>query len=195
MEVGNIATWAGVGVTLFISIGGWLDSRRQIRIGREANEISHKQAEAAERRAIAVEDALSTGLRLLAERSSARGAEKSATDMVEQPASPSTVMEPPPTADGSRVRWKVQRIENMKYGFALCNVGSVPALHVKIVPDSGPGSPEPGIARNLPENATVLPHECVHFVMAPTFAHPRLREVFVQWDGQNRPVPVALPSD
>ncbi|MEU4843909.1 hypothetical protein [Streptomyces gilvosporeus] len=167
IQAGDIGTSAGVALTLLISIGAWTDAQRQARIGREANEISHRQAEAAERRAWAVEEALASALRLLGERAPS----------LELP----EMVEMPEVGGGGpgEVRWEVGRLG--RYGFELRNVGSATAFGVRVDPD-GLG----GVARNLPEDATVRPGEGVRFVMAATFGRRVPGEVRVRWGGYGR---------
>ncbi|MFJ9853975.1 hypothetical protein [Streptomyces sp. NPDC101150] len=160
MQAGDIATWAGVAVTLLISVCAWTDSRRHARIGQEANEISHMQAEAAERRASAVEDALAAALRVLGDRA------------------PGPSLELPESWGGRRgeVRWEVRRCG--RHRFVLRNVGSDTAFGVRIDPDGLGVS-----AHNLPQDATVRPDESVQFVMAAGFGRRLPDEVCVRWDG------------
>lgn len=67
MQTGNIATWVGIVITLLISLATRRDANRQAQIAEEANIASQAQVEAAERRAIAVEDNLAQALKLLAQ--------------------------------------------------------------------------------------------------------------------------------
>ncbi|WP_030071512.1 hypothetical protein [Streptomyces natalensis] len=177
MQAGDIGTWAGVALTLLISIGAWTDAQRQARIGREANEISHRQAEAAERRARAVEEALASALRLLGERAPS-------LELPEMPEMP----EMPGVGGGGpgEVRWEVGR--RGRYGFELRNVGSATAFGVRVDPDD-----LGGVARNLPEDATVRPGEGVRFVMAATFARRLPGEVCVRWGGYGRAEAQVVP--
>ncbi|MFJ9414322.1 hypothetical protein ACIRPT_09165 [Streptomyces sp. NPDC101227] len=160
MQAGDFATWAGVAVTLLISVCAWTDSRRNARIGQEANEISHMQAEAAERRASVVEDALAAALRVLGERA------------------PGLSLELPESWVGRRgeVRWEVRRCG--RHRFVLRNVGSDTAFGVRIDPDGLGVS-----ARNLPQDATVRPDGSVQFVMAAGFGRRLPDEVCVRWGG------------
>ncbi|MFI9046281.1 hypothetical protein [Streptomyces sp. NPDC053427] len=161
MQAGDISTWTGVAVTLVISSCSWVDSRRQARIGKEANEISHLQAEAAARRASAVEDTLAAALRILGERG------------------PGSSLELPESFGGvhGEVRWEVRRRGGHR--FALRNVGSATAFGVRVDPDGLGAS-----ARNLPQDATVRPDESVQFVMAAGVGRRLPGEVCVRWDGR-----------
>jgi len=169
MEPGDVATWVGVLVTLGISVMTYVQSRRQARIADEANIASQEQVEAAQRRAVAVEDSLAEALRLLAERGLTA-------------VSPTTVSASGP----GQVEWDLDR--RGKHSYLLRNVGTVTAAGVHV--DRDRATP---IVRNMPENATVRPGESVQFLMAPTFGSPLPGEVWVTWDGQPEAISVPLP--
>lgn len=169
MEPGDVATWVGVLITLGISVMTYVQSRRQARIADEANIASQEQVEAAQRRAVAVEDSLAEALRLLAERG---------------------LTAAPPTTVGAsgpgEVQWALER--RGRHSYLLRNVGVATATGVHV--DRDRATP---IVRNMPENATVRPGESVQFLMAPTFGNPLPGEVWVVWDGQPEAISVALP--
>lgn len=172
MEPGDIATWAGILITLVISLLARRDTKRQAEIAEEANIASQAQVEAAQRRAIAVEDSLTEALRLLAE---------------SQPAAHPPDPAPSRPAEPDAVRWTLER--RGKQSYLLRNVGTVTASGVHI--DRDRTTP---IVRNLPESATVRPGESVQFLMAPTFGNPLPGEVWVEWDGHSEPEAVPLPG-
>lgn len=172
MEPGDIATWIGIAITLVIALVARHDTRRQAQIADEANIASQAQVEAAERRAIAVEDSLTEALRLLA--SSQQGA---------QVLPPGTAL---PPVEPDEVQWTLER--RGKQSYLLRNVGTATASGVHI--DRDRTTP---IVRNLPENATVRPGESVQFLMAPTFGNPLPGEVWVEWD-DHAPLSIPLPG-
>lgn len=169
MEPGDIATWVGVLITLGISVMTYVQSRKQARIADEANVASQEQVEAAQRRAVAVEDSLTEALRLLAERGL-------------------TVAPPNPvsTSGPGGVRWDLER--RGKHSYLLRNVSTATATGVHV--DRDRATP---IVRNMPENATVRPGESLQFLMAPTFGNPLPGEVWVLWEGQPEAISVPLP--
>ncbi|MGW3245582.1 hypothetical protein [Streptomyces sp. NPDC001070] len=172
MQTGNVATRVGIVITLFISLATRRDAKRQAQIGEEANIASQAQVEAAERRAIAVEDNLAQALKLLAQSQNA-----------------TTPLQPLATPDPSgrpEVGWDLQR--RGAHAYLLRNWGASTATGVHLERRR-----TTAIVRNLPENATVRPGESLQFLMVPTFGHPLPGEVWVKWDGQAEPVAVPLP--
>ncbi|WUD70542.1 hypothetical protein OG937_01935 [Streptomyces sp. NBC_00510] len=172
MQTGNIATWVGIVITLLISLATRRDANRQAQIAEEANIASQAQVEAAERRAIAVEDNLAQALKLLAQ-------SQTATTPLQSLATPDPSGRP-------AVGWDLQR--RGTHAYLLRNWGASTATGVHLERKR-----TTAIVRNLPENATVRPGESLQFLMVPTFGHPLPGEVWVKWDGQAEPVAVPLP--
>ena len=172
MQTGNIATWVGIVITLLISLATRRDANRQAQIAEEANIASQAQVEAAERRAIAVEDNLAQALKLLAQ-------SQNATTPLQSLATPDPAGRP-------AVGWDLQR--RGTHAYLLRNWGASTATGVHLERKR-----TTAIVRNLPENATVRPGESLQFLMVPTFGHPLPGEVWVKWDGQAEPVAVPLP--
>ncbi|MDX2642214.1 hypothetical protein PV341_01195 [Streptomyces sp. PA03-1a] len=172
MQTGNIATWVGIVITLLISLATRRDANRQAQIAEEANIASQAQVEAAERRAIAVEDNLAQALKLLAQ-------SQNATTPLQSLATPDPAGRP-------AVGWDLQR--RGTHAYLLRNWGASTATGVHLERKR-----TTAIVRNLPENATVRPGESLQFLMVPTFGHPLPGEVWVKWDGQAEPMAVPLP--
>ncbi|MFE3604262.1 hypothetical protein [Streptomyces goshikiensis] len=170
MEIGDFAAWAGIVISLIISLVTLRGAKRQEQIASEANVANQAQLEATQRRAVAVEESLAEALRLLSQSQSGS-----------QAALPSPAPPPRPGA----VRWTLER--RGKHAYLLRNTGTATATGVRV--DRNRTAP---IVRNLPENATVKPGESVQFLMAPTFGAPLPGEVWVEWDGhpeQAIPIP------
>ncbi|MEU6653718.1 hypothetical protein ABZ904_30865 [Streptomyces sp. NPDC046900] len=172
MQAGNIATWVGIVITMVISLVTRRDAQRQAEIAEEANIAGQAQVEAAERRAIAVEEGLSKALKLLAQAQNAT--------------TPPQPLATPELSGRPAVGWDLQR--RGKHAYLLRNGGAETATGVHLDRNR-----TTAIVRNVPENATVRPGESVQFLMVPTFGHPLPGEVWVTWDGQAEPVAVPLP--
>ncbi|WP_053666502.1 hypothetical protein [Streptomyces sp. MMG1121] len=172
MQPGNIATWVGLVITMVISLITRRDARRQADIAEEANIASQAKVEAAERRAIAVEDSLAEALKLLAQ--------------AQNGTTPPQLLATPEPSGRPAVGWDLQR--RGKHAYLLRNGGAETATGVHL--DRHRMS---AIVRNVPENATVRSGESVQFLMVPSLGHPLPGEVWVKWDGQEEPVAVPLP--
>lgn len=155
VEAGNAATWAGVVVALIVAVVGIVQGRKQTKISKEASEANHRQAEAAERRAIAVESALAEAL---------------------------SALQPQPGVDSGAkpspsVSWVLERRGKHKY--FLRNTGNTTATGVRVDPER-----LASITRNVPENASVPPGASTEFVMAGSLGAPLPGEIWLTWDGQ-----------
>ena len=139
---------------------------------RRSQHASQAQVEAAQRRAIAVEDNLAQALKLLAQ-------SQNATTPLQSLATPDPSGRP-------AVGWDLQR--RGTHAYLLRNWGASTATGVHLERKR-----TTAIVRNLPENATVRPGESLQFLMVPTFGHPLPGEVWVKWDGQAEPMAVPLP--
>ncbi|MFF4563975.1 hypothetical protein [Streptomyces sp. NPDC001435] len=171
VEAGDAATWASTLVAVLVAVTAWLQSRKtrgeqeeQARIQREATELAHRQTEAAERRAFAVEQMLEQLI---------------ATHELE-PGSP-------PRPSPSSIQWTLER--RGKHLYLLRNVGSDTATGVRVDPSN-----MPSIASNLPEDAVVRPGESVEFLMAASLATPLPGEIWVSWSLGGAPVAVSVPN-
>lgn len=172
MGPGDVATWVGVVITLAISLLTHVQSRRQARIAEESNIASQEQVEAAQRRAVAVEEGLAEALRLLAQRGLTPDLPRFTRGR---------------SSGADEVRWELA--PRGKHSYLLRNVGTVTATGVHV--DRSRATP---IVRNMPEQATIRPGESVQFLMAPSLGNPLPGEVWVDWDGQSEATSVPLPN-
>lgn len=171
VEAGDAATWASTLVAVLVAVTAWVqgmktkaEQEEQARVQREATDLAHRQTEAAERRAFAVEQML----------------EQLITTNELQPGS--SLPQPTP----SSIHWTLER--RGKHVYLLRNVGSETATGVRVDPSN-----MPSIASNLPEDAVVRPGESVEFLMAASMAGPLPGEIWVSWTGGS-PVAVSVPN-
>ncbi|MYX34380.1 MULTISPECIES: hypothetical protein [unclassified Streptomyces] len=171
VEVGDAATWGSTLVALLVAVTAWLQGRKakadqeeQARVQREAIDLAHRQTEAGERRAFAVEQ-------MLGQLIATHGLRPSA----------------PPQPRPSSVEWMLER--RGKHVYLLRNVGNDTATGVRVDP-----SGMPSIASNLPEDAIVRPGESLDFLMAASLATPLPREICVSWNLGGDPVAVPVPN-
>ncbi|MFI2349485.1 hypothetical protein ACH492_21025 [Streptomyces sp. NPDC019443] len=171
VEVGDAATWGSTLVALLVAVTAWLQGRKakadqeeQARVQRETMELAHRQTEARERRAFAVEQLLEQLI---------------ATHEL-RPSSP-------PQPSPSSVEWMLER--RGKHVYLLRNIGSGTATGVQVDPSN-----MPSIASNLPEDAIVRPGESVEFLMAASLATPLPGEIWVSWSLGGDPVAVPVPN-
>ncbi len=85
------------------------------------------------------------------------------------------------------VTWSVEHRKGNTY--ALRNAGTATATAVTV--DEGRVT---SLHRLLPKQATIAPGSSEEFLLIGAFGAPIPREVWVSWDGADRPVAVAVPS-
>lgn len=171
IEVGDAATWGGTLIGVLMAGSALWQNHRQSKIQaaqnlvqREAAEQAHRQTEAAERRALAVEQMLA---------------------QLMSP-SPQSEAEASTASDLPEIRWTVER--RGKHVYVLRNVGNGTATAVRVDPAN-----LPPVARNVPEDAVVRQNESVEFLMAATLGGPLPNEIWLTWQGQDQAVAVPLP--
>ncbi|RSN12818.1 hypothetical protein DMB42_11610 [Nonomuraea sp. WAC 01424] len=166
IDFGDAPAWAA----LLISIWVWFSSRRWQR----------KNSSIAERSARATEDAAeATKVSADAAVRSANAAEK-ATALAELASQP-----PPPPA--AKVSWRIQLVQNALY--RLRNTGDASASKVNV--DKALTS---GIVEGLPQDAAVRAGGSVEFYIIDVSEEPFPGEIWLTWEGQSEPVPVAVPQ-
>ncbi|MFD9763212.1 hypothetical protein ACFWXI_06665 [[Kitasatospora] papulosa] len=171
LEMGDLGTWAGLipaaGAILYTYIQQRQQKAAQARtdtLQENASAIASRQAEAAERRALALEQ--------MVERLALAQAQPEA-----QPeASPTT----------APVSWSCHR--EQKNLFVLRNEGEEVATGVHVTVGDHPL----GLTRRLPEDAVVRGHQSVEFLIMGAWGHPVPREVEVSWAGREEPVIVPV---
>ncbi|NEC43252.1 hypothetical protein [Streptomyces sp. SID8016] len=171
LEMGDWGTWAGLvpaaGAILYTYIQHRQQKADQARtdaLQREASEIASRQAEAAERRALALEQMVER-LALAQSHPDARAE----------------------TSEGKgSISWSCYR--EQKNLFVLRNEGDETATGVHVTVGDHPS----GLTRRLPENAVVRAHESVEFLIIGAWGHSVPREVRVSWAGQDEPVVVPI---
>lgn len=85
-----------------------------------------------------------------------------------------------------KVAWRVEHTRNR--GYRLRNIGTDPATGVTAEDPRGPG-----LARQLPENASIQANAAVEILLLVAGEYPDPSELLVRWDGVERPVVVPVP--
>ncbi|MCB5169317.1 hypothetical protein LG634_31470 [Streptomyces bambusae] len=181
IEMGDAATWGATltaSAALLLSLWQfWAQKMEQARrdeVDSQAAAVANRQAEAAERRALAVEQSLQ---QLLASLASARDPlEQDELETAERAAS-----------SAEAVSWRLARSKNT---FVLRNEGNVTATGVRV----GLGDHPAGLTRRVPEDAVVRPNESVEFLVIGAWGQPVPREFQIYRDGQEEPEILAVPS-
>ncbi|MFH9610452.1 hypothetical protein [Streptomyces sp. NPDC017448] len=171
LEVGDLGTWMGLipaaGAILYTYIQHRQQKTAQARtdtLQQEASAIASRQAEAAERRALALEE--------MVERLALAQSQPGARPEVSPAAAP--------------VSWSLH--QEQKNLFVLRNEGDEVATGVHVTVGDHPS----GLTRRLPEDAVVRGHESVEFLIIGAWGHPVPREVEVSWAGREEPVVVPV---
>ncbi|MER5571641.1 hypothetical protein ABT083_36555 [Streptomyces goshikiensis] len=186
VEAGDWGTWSAsfvaIAALLYSLYQGWQQRRDQLRANElqaEASQLQQREVEAAERRALAMEETLA---RLVARA-------ELAADVVSIPGSEAQGLVPAEAESRHELgsTWAVER--RGKHGYVLRNVSdrSLTGVHVNT-------SNLPPVTRNVPEGAVVRAGESIQFLMAPAWGGPVPDEIWVSWDGQDQEVAVRLPT-
>lgn len=183
IEAGDAATWGGTFVTLLVALYAIWQGRQQEkgqrdrdRLQTEAVELAHRQTEAAERRAYAVERMVE---RWISEQ--AEGAED--VTFSTQVHQVQAVAEEAPHV--SAAHWTLSR--KSKYTYVLRNDSSVTVTGVHVDPENIP------TGRALPDDAVLRPGESAEFMMISTFGGPVPNEIWLRWDGAEQAVAIPVP--
>ncbi|GAA1016969.1 hypothetical protein [Streptomyces thermogriseus] len=183
IETGDAATWASSVVALLAllltAVQYWQQSKRQAqqkeeqaardRAQAEASQIATRQAEAQERRAYAMEQALQRVVRILDE------PRQGSLDALSSDA-----------VEGAPA-WQLAHKQGNAY--VLRNVGTAVATGVRVDVGQHPR----GLTRALPEDAVVRPQEAVEFLLLAAWGAPRPDSIRVVWDGGEQTLPVTEP--
>ncbi|MFD3646357.1 hypothetical protein ACFWUT_23435 [Streptomyces cyaneofuscatus] len=171
LEAGDAGTWVSAAVAAIAILYTYLQNRQQKSaqaqtdlLQREASAIAGREAEAAERRALALEQMVE------------RLALAQAQPGVQPDSSPAA----------APVSWSCRR-EHQNL-FVLRNEGDEVATGVHVTVGGHPS----GLTRRLPENAVVRGHESVEFLIIGAWGHPIPREVEVTWAGREDSVIVPV---
>lgn len=173
LEPGDAATWAGSAIALLLAVVTAIQQRRQSKEQEQADRVAKRQTEAAERRALAVEEGLQ---RLIAGLPEALQGSAQAQLAAE------------PSRQAAAVRWELTRPGGNI--FVLRNTGSETATEVNVDVGDHPA----GLTRRVPEGGVVRAQESTDFVIIPAWGHPTPRELKVTWEGGAEQAVLPVPS-
>ncbi|MFJ2008690.1 hypothetical protein [Streptomyces chartreusis] len=173
LEAGDAAGWAGVVLGLFtLGLGLW-QQRRQRQRQEAADEITRRQAEAAERRNLAAEE----NLQRLIEQLPAAVQAHARAQIAE-----------PPERHAAAVSWELERPS--KNVFVLRNTGREVATGVRV----DVGEHPKGLTRRVPGDAVVRAKESAEFMVLGAWGAPVPHEFRVHWDGSDAPAILPVPQ-
>ncbi|MFH9428751.1 hypothetical protein ACH4JZ_10785 [Streptomyces sp. NPDC017615] len=173
LEAGDWAGWIGVLVAVLTVAIGWWQQRRQARRQIEADNIARRHADAAERRALATEEALQRLIERLPPAVQAHAEAQIAAQ---------------PVRHAAAVSWGLDRPK--KNVFVLRNTGSEVAtgVHVDV------GDHPKGLTRQVPEDAVVRKGESTEFMVLGAWGAPVPREFRVSWEGAGEAAVLPVPN-
>lgn len=170
LEAGDAATWVSSAIALLAVAFTIWQQWRQGRMQAQADAIARGQLEAAERRALAVEEGLQRLLEQLP-RSFQAQAQIAGT----------------PVHETDTVSWHLERLS--KNQLVLRNTGTETATGVRV--DVG-GHPA-GLTRRVPQDGVVRAGESLEFLVIGAWQHPVPREIRVWCEGRDEPDIIPVP--
>ncbi|MFF2522461.1 hypothetical protein [Streptomyces liangshanensis] len=91
-------------------------------------------------------------------------------------------------AEANRPRVRLEIAHRHGATYQLINNGSATAVNVRVV------GPRPRIQNRIPDGVTLEPNEIHDFMMSHMAGSPIPSTLRMQWDGQDEPVPLRVPS-
>ncbi|MFF1423148.1 hypothetical protein [Streptomyces sp. NPDC058280] len=182
IETGDAATWvtvliasAALLLTLWQMLQQRTDQAQRNELDSQAAALANRQAEAAERRALAVEQGLTQLLESLPPVMQAHA--QAQLDAAQHP-----------VASPNSISWSLDRRKNT---FVLRNEGDETATGVRVSLGDHPA----GLTRRVPEDAVVRSHESVEFLIMSAWGSPVPRELKLSWEGHEKPITLPLPLE